>query len=414
MKRYVELQAGDCRRRYILRYFGEACGAGNCGACDNCTSQAALRDFTEEATLLLQTIQATGQRMGLLKPIDILRGSKAAALQPFFTVAQYGKGAGRSKGWWKALGLALQQGERFLREEMRALPDGGTYSAVVLGAEADAVLQGRQQVVLPLPKAMQEEEEEDARRAELQREAELVRNVGGAAGVALYDALRDVRKALADQLGGATAPQMIVDDPTLQRIAKARPGSVETLCAVEGVAEAAGRQYGPALLAKVAEYCEEHGLPRDTHCQPTWLAGARKAVPQPPLPADQLAPALAKYSRGAKSHMETYELFVYGKLSVEQIAAHRGVKASTILGHLATSISEGYLVDLLTLGLTEEKIAAINAKAEELGDAKLTPLKEALPPEVTWEDLRLVLAHRKGQAESPPAKRPRTSEEGPT
>lgn len=47
------------------------------------------------------------------------------------------------------------QGERFLREEMRALPDGGTYSAVVLGAEADAVLQGRQQVVLPLPKAMQ-------------------------------------------------------------------------------------------------------------------------------------------------------------------------------------------------------------------------------------------------------------------
>lgn len=45
-------------------------------------------------------------------------------------------------------------------------------------------------------------------------------------------------------------------------------------------------------------------------------------------------------------------------------------------------------------------------QAEELGDAKLTPLKEALPPEVTWEDLRLVLAHRKGQAESPPAKRP--------
>ena len=49
----------------------------------------------------------------------------------------------------------------------------------------------------------------------------------------------------------AMAPQMIVDDPTLQRITKARPSSIEKLIEVEGVPEASARQHGPELLQKV-------------------------------------------------------------------------------------------------------------------------------------------------------------------
>ena len=42
----------------------------------------------------------------------------------------------------------------------------------------------------------------------------------------------------------------------------------------------------------------------------------------------------------------------------------------------------------------------------ELGDQKLTPLKEALPEDVSWDDIKLVLARLKTGAG---AKRQRTA-----
>ena len=38
---------------------------------------------------------------------------------------------------------------------MQTLPDGSVYMATVLGTDAEAALQGRVQVILPVPKDMQ-------------------------------------------------------------------------------------------------------------------------------------------------------------------------------------------------------------------------------------------------------------------
>ncbi len=94
----------ECRRKFILRYFGEDYIHSNCNNCDNCLNKknTTVRDFTKEATLLLKAVYDTGNIYGMTKVIDALHGSKAKSLPiKFRKLSIYGKGRYHSKKWWK-------------------------------------------------------------------------------------------------------------------------------------------------------------------------------------------------------------------------------------------------------------------------------------------------------------------------
>src|SRR5881296_2313535 len=46
-------ESGECRRRALLRYFGEEMAEGRCASCDNCLTSEGAVDATTEAHLLL-------------------------------------------------------------------------------------------------------------------------------------------------------------------------------------------------------------------------------------------------------------------------------------------------------------------------------------------------------------------------
>jgi ATP-dependent DNA helicase RecQ len=48
---------------------------------------------------------------------------------------------------------------------------------------------------------------------------------------------------------------------------------------------------------------------------------------------------------------------------------------------------------------SEEKYEEIAAACRQLGTSKLKPLKEALPPETTYEEIKLVAAHLRTQGQ---------------
>lgn len=91
---------------FLSSYFGETTSDNGCGACDNCTNDAAeLRDFAPEATLLLSAVDQTRGSFGLNMPIDVLRGSRAKkVLERGFERCQvFAQGKQNSNTWWKAL-----------------------------------------------------------------------------------------------------------------------------------------------------------------------------------------------------------------------------------------------------------------------------------------------------------------------
>lgn len=86
----------------------------------------------------------------------------------------------------------------------------------------------------------------------------------------------------------------------------------------------------------------------------------------------------------------TLRLFNQGMTPV-QIAVERSLSPNTIFSHLAELAGEGKID--VTRVVSPEHREAIERAARQVGtDGGLTPIKELCPPDVQWEELRLVLA----------------------
>ncbi len=92
------------------------------------------------------------------------------------------------------------------------------------------------------------------------------------------------------------------------------------------------------------------------------------------------------------THKETLLLFKNG-LSPPEIAERRGFVLSTIYGHLADLIAKG---EIKAVDCVSEEIIKIVLKAKEnYVGSSLKELKEMLPFEITYEEIKIVLAGQK-------------------
>jgi len=97
-------ETNTCRRRALLRYFGEAREEA-CGNCDICLNPPKTWDATEDAQKLLSNIYRTGQRFGSGHVVDVLRGKETAKVNQFGhqALSTYGIGADRSDKQWRSV-----------------------------------------------------------------------------------------------------------------------------------------------------------------------------------------------------------------------------------------------------------------------------------------------------------------------
>ena len=96
-------EAPSCRRRMLLRYFGEDIAA--CGNCDVCRDPVETVEGTVEACMVLSAIQDTGQMFGAVHVIGVLRGAKNEKITRFRhrDLPTYGAGADRSQREWQGI-----------------------------------------------------------------------------------------------------------------------------------------------------------------------------------------------------------------------------------------------------------------------------------------------------------------------
>lgn len=89
-KMYALCRALTCRRKELLKYFGEYYSATSCNGCDNCLQASGaddnsapsldLVDETITAQKILSCVYRLDQRFGIKYVIDVLRGSHAKAI----------------------------------------------------------------------------------------------------------------------------------------------------------------------------------------------------------------------------------------------------------------------------------------------------------------------------------------------
>ncbi|HEU5410906.1 MAG TPA: helix-turn-helix domain-containing protein, partial [Candidatus Acidoferrales bacterium] len=86
--------------------------------------------------------------------------------------------------------------------------------------------------------------------------------------------------------------------------------------------------------------------------------------------------------------------------SFEEIAKERGRKVSSVVSLVIRLMKEGEL-EFQPNWVSREKQAQIEEAATRLGCEGLKPLKDALPPEITYEEIKLVLARLNMTTQAP-------------
>ncbi|WP_018277080.1 DNA helicase RecQ [Teredinibacter turnerae] len=224
-----------CRRQVLLRYFGDEMPEP-CGNCDNCDSPPDTWDATEAVRKALSCVYRSGQRFGASHVIAILRGSDNEKIRTcgHNHLSTYGIGKELSADEWRSVFRQL------IASGLLAVDTAG-YGALQLTEQCRPILRNEQTIALRRDKPTQT-------RAAQRKPAQDIDD----AQIPLWNALRRVRKELADEHG--VPPYVIFHDATLKDMLEKFPLSEWEMLSVTGVGDRKMAQFGEAFLDVFREF----------------------------------------------------------------------------------------------------------------------------------------------------------------
>jgi ATP-dependent DNA helicase RecQ len=155
---------------------------------------------------------------------------------------------------------------------------------------------------------------------------------------------------------------VVMHDTTLEEICRLMPSTIQQLRTITGIGERKADLFGKGILTALQRFGE----------------GARASA----APQKRAAPAI-----------ETLQLISQGK-TLPEIAEIRGRQLGTVINAVATLLENGE-VDFHEDWIDRNKQAVIEAACKQMGlnaIKGLRQLKDVLPQEVTYDEIRLVLA----------------------
>lgn len=182
----------------------------------------------------------------------------------------------------------------------------------------------------------------------------------------LREFLREWRRNAARQK--MIAAFVVLHDTTLDALCQAQPRTMASLRQVTGMGEKKCEIYGAEILDALRRFSNGERATKEWHVKPS------------------------------SPSQETLDLLEKGH-TFEEIAQLRGRKVSTVVSLIADLVEKGELAfrpDWVHPIQAEQ----IRQSCARLGLDLLRPIKEALPEEITYEDIRLVVADLRRQKQS--------------
>ena len=342
----------SCRRKYLLNYFGEQ-APDYCGSCDTCLNKPDLQDCTVIAQKILSTVYRIKQGFGMRYVVDILKGSNSEKIRDTHKqLSVYGIGKDKPKEEWMHYTKELVQYGYLQTSDSE-------YPVLQLTAKSEAVLFKGEKVYLSAPVQITIVKEPVIYQ-QLAYEKELFEN------------LKKLRNRIAHEEN--VPAYLIFSDSTLLDLATYLPLSSDDLSNISGFGAFKIERYGRQFLEIVQDYCIEHAL------------GSKIELKQP----KKIRRTAAPKERQSDTKRMSYELYREGN-TVNEIAAERQLSISTIETHLSYYVGTGEL-DIDTM-VTHDKQELIKEAATRFGRLSLKLLKDHLPEEISYTDIKMVLAH---------------------
>jgi ATP-dependent DNA helicase RecQ len=317
-----------------------------CGSCDNCLSPRETWDGTVAAQKFLSCVYRIQQKsrflVGIQHVVAVLCGAVTEKIQRFGhdTLSTYGIGKELDRKRWSFIGRELVR-LGFIRQD----PD--RFNGVELTETGLAVLKSRQPITLTQPV--------------IASEAAPARVAAGdiPCDESLFQRLRSLRKRLADEKG--VPPYVVFSDVALRQMARYYPETPDAFTRISGVGEVKLRDFGDEFLRAIDQHLTSN--PRQTFQDPTANTFSQQGHrPAKPAIGDTVEVTLQLWNRGG---------------DVESIATTRGLKASTIYGHLNDALRAGKPLDVSSL-FNPTSLAEIGAAFEQNPSLSLTELRAHL------------------------------------
>lgn len=341
----------DCLRIDILKYFGENPHMEKCNNCGNCLDDSEMIDITLEAQKILSCIFRADERFGVSLIMQVLRGSKNKRVLQF----------GLDK--ISTYGIMKEYKEATIREIIMTLISRGyiitsldKFPVLKLSNTSKEVLKG--QVKVFHKKHLMQVKSPKKAKAKL---GDLMENFDDE----LFEKLREVRYSLSSEKG--IAPFMIFHDSSLREMASFFPIDKDSFLKIKGVALKKYESYGEDFLAIIKEYVEKNG---------------KKSI-------DIVEKEIVREDLKER-YENTYRAYLEGH-GLEEIAKIRNFTPTTILEHLSKCEENGKDVDwsrFIRDPKIEEDILEV---IKRVGIEKLKPIKDELPEDVGYEDIKLVI-----------------------
>ncbi|XP_053669621.1 bifunctional 3'-5' exonuclease/ATP-dependent helicase WRN-like [Anopheles nili] len=416
MSEYLDTRS--CRRDFILQYFEGTLGkmersakpkqSGERKCCDNCTRGGVAKDceryegidaegqydFAPDAELLLKALGIFYGGTGFALPIMLLRGSKNKKLNDkHYSNALYGKGKARDEEWWKALGALLER-EGYLKKVK--IPNSFNKFATIYHVQ-----------ITPTGQKWLDSESNN-RKLLLKPTAEMFKSLTIIKPTFLFDQPADSTaqssqaRLLTSQTRIPTSqdltqeivklllkkrselamqfecmPYMIASNTALHQMATRKPLNLQEMkkAQLDGFSDAKLQKFGWEFLV-----CIQQKL---------------NLLPSPQPEVARSDPPAA----GSLSATKTVSVSLWKaeNKSLSEIATIRKLAESTVISHICDAIRSGVPYqqdDLVRLGLGVGGYATIASRLPTSLDEPhiLTKIKEMCPPEVTFNQIKLVLA----------------------
>ena len=342
----------SCRRKYLLNYFGEQ-ASDYCGGCDTCLNKPELQDSTIVAQKILSTISRIKQSFGMRYVVDILKGSNSEKIrEEHKKLSVFGIGKDKPKEEWMHYTRELLHYHYLKQSE-------GEYPVLQLTDKSNKVLFKNEKVFLSAP-------------VQIMITKEPVIYQQHAYEKELFEQLKKLRNQIAHEEN--VPAYLILSDSSLLDLSTYLPLTKNELPLISGFGAFKIEKYGAPFLELVQDFCNANNL-------------VSKIELKQPKKTKKVSATRERASDTKRISLELYNQ----DRSIADIAAERQLAVTTVETHLSYYITTGEL-DINDF-VPYDKQELIKPAVTKYGRLSLKLLKDNLPEEINYGEIRMMVAH---------------------
>lgn len=342
-------ESSICRRKMLLKYFGEDYPKDNCGSCDNCMQPKIKVDATKGLEAMMTAVMALKENYRSSYVLDFIKGRSTDDIESHkhHLHSDFGCGEGMNDRLWNPI-LRQAMVDGLIRKDIE------TYGNLKITAAGKRWLKAPQTFYVTEDNTFNEDAIEAGAAS------------GGALDPVLYAMLKDLRKSEARRHN--VQPYIVFMEGSLEQMATMYPVTLAELQNVQGVGQGKAKRYGQPFCDLIKKYCEENDIVR---------------------PEDMRVRSVAKNSMRKVKIVQCIDR----KMPLDDIAKSLGIKFIELLDELEAIVYSGTKLNIeyyIEDTMYEEEIDDIY---DYFSEAETDSLKEAFNEfsgEYSDEDIRLV------------------------